>query len=206
MKIVIVDYGMGNISSLMSALKHVGAGSISVSSSYEELKSANRIILPGVGAFGNAMDRIREKGLDVIIRELAVEQKMPILGICLGMQLLGHSSDEGGSYEGLGLVEADVRKFEGAGLKVPHVGFNQVRTDKSLRLYSGFEDSTDFYFTHSHRMVSKKDLNACYCDYGGDFIASFEVGNIAGAQFHPELSQRNGLNLLKNFVSPGVFV
>ena len=205
MKLVIVDYGMGNISSLMGALRHVGAGSISVSSSYEELKSADRMILPGVGAFGNAMDRIRDKGLDAIIRELALEQKIPILGICLGMQLLGRSSDEGGSHEGLGLVEADVRKFENVGLKVPHVGFNQVRADENLRLYAGFGDSADFYFTHSHRMISDEDLNACYCDYGGDFIASFELGNIAGAQFHPELSQRNGLKLLRNFVSPEVF-
>lgn len=207
MKIVIVDYGMGNISSLMGALRHVGVGLLSISSSYKELKSADRMILPGVGAFGNAMDRIREKKLDEIIRELALEREMPILGICLGMQLLGRSSDEGGRHEGLGLIEADVKKFETGNLKVPHVGFNQVRTDPKLRLYAGFRDNTaDFYFTHSHHMVSDVNLNACYCDYGGSFIASFEVGNIAGAQFHPELSQRNGLKLLKNFVSPGAFV
>jgi glutamine amidotransferase len=205
MKIVIVDYGMGNICSLMGALKHVGAESILVSSSHEVLKTADRMILPGVGAFGNAMDRIREKRLDVAIRELALEKGMPILGICLGMQLLGQSSDEGGSHEGLGLVEADVRKFAGVGLKIPHVGFNQVRADGNLRLYAGFGDCADFYFTHSHRMMGGVGMNACYCDYGGDFIASFEVGNIAGVQFHPELSQRNGLRLLRNFVSPGVF-
>jgi glutamine amidotransferase len=205
MKIVIVDYGMGNIRSLMGALKHVGGGSAVVSSSHDELRGADRLIVPGVGAFGNAMGLIRAKGLDGVIRELALEKGVPVLGICLGMQLLGKSSDEGGSHEGLGLVEGDVRRFEGEGLKVPHVGFNQVRTGGGGWLYSGFGESADFYFTHSHRMVGGDGLGACFCDYGGDFIASFEVGNIAGVQFHPELSQRNGLRLLRNFVTPEVF-
>lgn len=205
MKIVIVDYGMGNIRSLMSALKHVGVESIIVSSSYDDLKSADRVILPGVGAFGIAMSRIREKNLDVMIRDLAVEKGTPVLGICLGMQLLGLSSDEGGLHEGLGLVQGDVRKFDRAGLKIPHVGFNQVRTDGSTQLYAGFRGAADFYFTHSHRMKDGTGFHACHCDYGGDFVASFEAGNIAGVQFHPELSQGNGLKLLGNFVSPRSF-
>ncbi len=200
MKVVIVDYGMGNIRSLVGALKFVGVESVMVSSAREDLESADRMILPGVGAFGMAMNRIRERQLDVPIRQLALEGK-PVLGICLGMQLLGLSSDEGGIREGLGLVQGEVRKFEGTALKVPHVGFNQVRTDASLKLYAGFEERADFYFTHSHRMTGGTDLNGCYCDYGGDFIASFEVGNIAGVQFHPELSQHNGLKLLENFIS-----
>jgi glutamine amidotransferase len=201
MKVVIVDYGMGNIRSLVGALKYVGVESVMVSFSHEELKSADRVILPGVGAFGVAMSHIRERQLDGVIRRLALDEGKPVLGICLGMQLLGLSSDEGGVHEGLGLVQGHVKKFVSSSLKIPHVGFNQVRTNGQLKLYAGFEEQADFYFTHSHRMSGGADLNGCYCEYGEDFIASFEVGNIAGVQFHPELSQHNGLKLLENFVS-----
>jgi glutamine amidotransferase len=117
------------------------------------------------------------------------------------MQLLGKLSTEDGINEGLGFVDGIVEKFDNSFVKVPHVGFNQVLINNKSKLYSGFEGcNADFYFTHSYRMMSQSNINACFCNYSDDFVASFEIGNIAATQFHPELSQTNGLKLLKNFV------
>jgi glutamine amidotransferase len=202
MKVVIVDYGMGNIKSVAGALQFIGINNITISASYEELKSADKLILPGVGSFGNAMNNIKEKKLDVYMHELVIEQKKSILGICLGMQLMGTSSTEEEYNLGLGYVNAEVRKFDsGLGIKIPHVGFNQIRVNTNTKLYKGLGDNLDFYFTHSFRMMSNEDIAQSICNYGSDFIASFEIGNIAGVQFHPELSQHHGLNLLRNFLN-----
>lgn len=116
------------------------------------------------------------------------------------MQLLGRSSSEDGYSDGLGLINGKVRKFNIEKVRVPHVGFNQVKINKNSRLYDGFPVEADFYFTHSFRMTSDKDINQSICIYENEFIASFELGNIIGTQFHPELSQHNGLNLFKNFI------
>lgn len=200
MRIAIVDYGMGNICSIVSTLKYLGVSEVDVSSSYDVLNNADKIILPGVGAFGKAMSLIRERKLDSMLNELAIVKKKPLLGICLGMQLLGISSTEDGLNTGLGFVNGKVLRFDREKLKVPHVGINQVKVDSSLKLYHDFEINPDFYFTHSYRMTSEQKIHQCMCDYGGEFIASFEKDNIAGVQFHPELSQSNGLKLLKNFI------
>ena len=200
MKIVIVDYGMGNIKSLVSTLQYLGADDVLLSSEYDILKSADKIILPGVGSFAKAMSQIKQKKLDVSLQDIIVKHKKPLLGICLGMQLLGRSSSEDGQNAGLGFVKGDVVKFDNSNLKVPHVGFNQVKINSNLKLYAGFSNAVDFYFTHSYKMVTDEVINQCYCDYGGDFVASFETGHIAGVQFHPELSQHNGLNLFRNFI------
>ncbi|GEC73216.1 glutamine amidotransferase [Flavobacterium flevense] len=200
MKIVIADYGMGNIKSIISALNYLGADNIVVSADYETLKIADKIILPGVGSFRKAMIQIRENNLDKYLEELAVENNKPLIGICLGMQLLGTSSTEDGFTEGLGFVNAHCIKFDNTDLKVPHVGFNQLKTDSESKLYAGLPNESDFYFTHSYKMVSENEINQSYCHYGSDFIASFEYNNIVGVQFHPELSQKNGLRLLKNFI------
>lgn len=200
MRIVIVDYGMGNIKSIMSALKYLGICDIHLSSEYEVLKSADKIILPGVGSFGKAMDQIKQKNLDNFLQELVIENKKPVLGICLGMQLLGMSSSEDGDNKGLQFVDARVLRFEDSLLKIPHVGFNQVEVNPNSMLYIGLADKPNFYFTHSYRMVTTRDINQSTCDYGDIFIASFEHNNVAGVQFHPELSQKNGLQLLKNFI------
>jgi glutamine amidotransferase len=200
MKIVIVDYGMGNIKSLVSTLKYLGVSDVLISSKFEDLQLSTKIILPGVGSFGKAMKQIRDKKLDVYLNELVIENKKPILGICLGMQLMGLSSTEDGFNKGLGFVNSIVSRFDNLKLKIPHVGFNQVKINNNLKLYNGLIESPDFYFTHSFKMTSDHDINQCYCDYGSDFIASFEVENVAGVQFHPELSQNNGLKLLKNFI------
>lgn len=201
MKIVIVDYGMGNIKSIVSTLKYLGVEEVVLSSDYEILNSADKIILPGVGSFGKAIAQIRQKNIDNYLNEIVLNKKRPILGVCLGMQLMGNSSTEDGKNDGLGFVNGDVFRFNSSFVKVPHVGFNQVKIDAKLKLYQGFNDeSADFYFTHSYRMNSNVNINQCYCHYQDDFIASFEHENIAGTQFHPELSQTNGLKLFKNFI------
>lgn len=201
MRIVIVDYGMGNIQSITSTVKYLGVDDVLLSDNYETLSSADKIILPGVGSFGMAITQIRKKNLDKYLNEIILIKKKPLLGICLGMQLLGTSSEEDGNNKGLGYINGYVVKFDNRIVKVPHVGFNQVNVNNKLKLYHGFNDEpADYYFTHSFRMKSDVDINQCYCNYQDDFVASFEVDNIAGAQFHPELSQRNGLKVLKNFL------
>ena len=200
MKLVIVDYGMGNISSILSALRFIGLEDIEVSHDFKILSQADKLLLPGVGNFAMAIEKIEELGLDEQLKQLVTIQKKPILGICLGMQLLGLSSVESGYNKGLGIIPGVVEKFLKTELKVPHVGFNQVIAAPSSRLYNGVCCNPDFYFTHSFRMNSASEIGQSYCNYGDDFIASFELGNIAGVQFHPELSQNNGLKLLKNFV------
>lgn len=200
MKIVIADYGMGNIKSIVSALKYLGATDIVVSANYETLKSADKIILPGVGSFRKAMDQIKENNLDKYLEDIVVKNSKPLIGICLGMQLLGTSSTEDGFTNGLGFVNGHCVKFDNEDLKVPHVGFNQMKTGSMSKLYNGLSSESDFYFTHSYKMVSDHNINQSYCNYGSEFIASFEYNNIVGVQFHPELSQKNGLKLLKNFI------
>jgi len=200
MKVVIVDYGMGNLRSISSALSYIGVDDIVVSSSYLDLSKADKLILPGVGSFKNAMSQIKLKMLNVYLNEIVIVKRKPILGICLGMQLMGLSSTEESYTEGLKFVNGTVTKFDETLMTVPHVGFNQIRIQDNLKLFEGISDNSDFYFTHSFRMLSNEKLNQSECDYNGNFIASFEVGHIAGVQFHPELSQHNGLKLLKNFI------
>lgn len=201
MNVVIIDYGMGNIKSLMGALEYIGISNIVISSDYEKLKNADGLILPGVGSFAKAMSVIKETNLDYCLKELVLIDKKPILGICLGMQLMCKSSTEHGMNEGLGFIEGYVTRFNNSDLKIPHVGFNQVEVDNKLRLYHDMDGKIDFYFTHSYRLQSNHKINPSMCYYGEDFIASYEVENIAGVQFHPELSQHNGLKLLNNFIN-----
>jgi len=199
--IAIVDYGMGNIKSLHSAFKYIGCDNISVTSNEAALTHADKIVLPGVGAFGRAMKLISSSGLDLVLQELILDRKKPILGICLGMQLLGQSSNENGESKGLGFVDAVVDNFElDEGLSVPHVGYNQIQANNSSRLYRSMNKVLDFYFVHGYKMSSDQDIGQSMCHYGENFIASFEVDNITGTQFHPELSQKNGLQVLKNFI------
>lgn len=200
MKIAIVDYGMGNIKSIISALKYLGITEIVVSHDCDVLKSADKLILPGVGSFRQAMQNIRELDLDKCLKSIVMEDEKPILGICLGMQLMGKHSTEEGFTEGLCFVDGEVTKFDAINLKIPHVGFNQVISDDNSKLYASIKTESDFYFTHSYKMKSTTNINQSECEYGEKFIASFECGHIVGVQFHPELSQTNGLTLLKNFL------
>ena len=200
MKIVIIDYGMGNIKSIISALKYLGVDDIIVSNAKDNLEKATKLILPGVGSFAQAMRNIKELNLDIVLEKLVVGDKKPILGICLGMQLMTEASDEDGLNSGLGFIQAKTQKFSINDLKVPHVGFNQVKKPRESILYSGLDDLSDFYFTHSYHVQSNKQINQAVCEYGNQFIVSYEKDNIAGVQFHPELSQTNGLKLLDNFI------
>lgn len=200
MKIVVIDYGMGNVISIRGAFRYLSIENIVLSNNYKIIKEADKLILPGVGSFPNAMTRIKDLKLDKILQEVVISDKKPILGICLGMQLLCKSSEENEGSLGLGYINAECRRFNEQNLKVPHVGFNQVDLNLNTKLFYNFENSKDFYFTHSYRLESDTNINQSKCHYGEDFIASYEQNNIVGTQFHPELSQTNGLKLLKNFV------
>lgn len=202
MKIAIIDYGMGNIYSVKSALKFHGVDWI-YTSKEESILEADKIILPGVGSFGLAMKNIRSLDLERILKKAVLEMNIPILGICLGMQLLGESSTEDGFTKGLGLFNGKVTKFIFAdeSLKIPHVGYNSVSFSYTSKLFKGIEENADFYFVHSYRMLSETDVGVGYCTYGDNFVAFFEKKNVFGTQFHPEKSQTNGLLLIRNFLS-----
>ncbi len=200
MNVLIIDYGMGNIKSIAGALKYLGINKIKVSSHPKDIIDADKIILPGVGAFPMAMRNIKTLNLDEYLQNEVLEKKKPVLGICLGMQLMGKSSTEGGLISGLGFIDSKVEGFSDEFIKVPHIGFNQVHINKNSRLFDAIEDFSDFYFVHSYQMTSEINISQSICEYGSKFIASYELDNIAGVQFHPELSQTNGLKLLKNFL------
>lgn len=200
MKIVIVDYGMGNIHSLLGALTYLGYFDINVSNQNEEILSADRLILPGVGNFARAMQNINSLNLKETLRIAKEDYQIPILGICLGMQLLGLSSTESGLNKGLGFFNGTVTRFKSDILAIPHVGYNQVHNDESMRLFNGIKDKSDFYFTHSYKMLSDQNYSLAYCNYVENFVCAFEADCIAGVQFHPELSQHNGLKLINNFL------
>ena len=202
--IVIIDYGMGNLFSIQAALDYLGAKS-TISSDLDIVNDATKLILPGVGSFYKAMDNIKEGNLFKVITEAVTERRMPILGICLGMQLLGLSSTEDGFCTGFGFVDTAVERFDEdacSGLKIPHVGFDIVTIDeRRSKLFDGLGENRDFYFTHSYRMAFSEQTYAVgLCSHGERFIAAFEKEHICGTQFHPEKSQTNGLILLNNFI------
>ncbi|OGD71830.1 imidazole glycerol phosphate synthase, glutamine amidotransferase subunit [Candidatus Collierbacteria bacterium RIFCSPHIGHO2_02_FULL_49_10] len=198
--IVVIDYGMGNLHSIAKALEYVGA-EVLISSKIPDVKRADKLVLPGIGAFGDGIANLRELGLLDVLREEIVAKAKPFLGICLGMQLLADRSFEFGEHEGLGLVRGDVVKFEFGDekLRVPHVGWNDVDFRRFSPLFAGIKNHTDFYFVHSYHFVPS-GLAAALCDYGGPFAAALQQGNIFATQFHPEKSQKAGLKLLQNFL------
>jgi len=202
-EVIIIDYGMGNIWSVQSAFGYLGASS-KVCSDPEEIAKATKLILPGVGSFRRAMESLQRTGLAEAILEAVKRRGTPLLGICLGMQLLGTSGTEDGKTMGLGLVDQVVEPFrpeELAGRKTPHIGFNRVVAAQGSRLLQGLNEGADFYFVHSYRMLPKIPgaLVSC-CNHGVNFAATVEKGNVYGTQFHPEKSQTNGLALLKNYL------
>lgn len=197
----IIDYGMGNLYSVRTTLEYFGFCDTIVVTSPNELKKCDKIILPGVGAFKKAMDILRATRLDEAIVYFASQLERPIMGICLGMQLLTDSSTEGEYTKGLGLISGCVERFNMSSLKIPHVGFNEVSFESESVLFAKFNlENPDFYFTHSYRVQEVRSGLVSTCLYGESFVATFEKNNIYGTQFHPELSQTNGLKLFENFL------
>jgi glutamine amidotransferase len=201
-KVLIVDYGMGNIRSLGAALEHLGSDVV-VSADPREIRGAKILMLPGVGSFPAAMSVMDKLGLSQAIRDVMHKGKSKLLGICLGMQLLMDSSNEHQGATGLGLVAGSVKRFPTDNdLPVPHIGFNSVRSQRGSVLFAGIGAQTDFYFVHSYRTVDAgPEALVATSHYGEDFVAAIESGNIYGTQFHPEKSQTNGLKLLANFLA-----
>lgn len=201
--ITVVDYGMGNLWSVLSALRYLGCNP-KVTGDPDEVFSADLILLPGVGSFRKAMLSLQEKGLDQAIISASKTKNTKVLGICLGMQLMGARSSEDGDTAGLGLIPAEVDKFspdEIGGNKIPHVGFDEVDIYSDSILFKGLKSGADFYFVHSYRMLPNGlSGKPATCNYGVEFLAAYEHENIFATQFHPEKSQTNGLILLKNFL------
>lgn len=201
--IAIVDYGMGNVRSLQNAFEYLGSDVI-LTSDPEALQAAERIVLPGVGAFGDAMDAIRGRQLESVLRHLALEVKKPMLGICLGMQLFAKNSVEHGEHRGLGWIDAEIQRLDvQRPLKVPHVGWNDLHFPADDWLFKGIRPGqANFYFVHSFHMVCHQlGDRIATTDYGAPVTAVVRSGNLVAAQFHPEKSQDNGLKMLKNWVA-----
>ncbi|HEX9844447.1 MAG TPA: imidazole glycerol phosphate synthase subunit HisH [bacterium] len=203
--IAIIDYNVGNLHNLKNALDYQGLPNRIVREAHE-LDGADHIILPGVGAFKPAMERLREAGMEPVVREL-VASGVPFLGVCVGLQLLFDESDEDGLHEGLGLLRGRIVRFkgrdaQGGSLKVPQIGWNQVAWQHPDPLVEGIADQSYFYFVHSYYALPNDPAEALgITEYGERFAAVVRHGNVWGVQFHPEKSQNAGLRLLKNFAA-----
>lgn len=201
--IAIVDYNAGNLKSVEKAMLYLGQ-KVLVTSRPEEILSADKVILPGVGAFGDAMKNLTAAGLDTVLREVA-DRKKPLLGICLGMQLLFEESEESPGVKGLGLLPGLILRIPSApGLKIPHMGWNNLKINSGKSLYRSVPDSSYVYFVHSYYLKANDPEDvAARCEYGVTIDASVESGNLYGCQFHPEKSGDVGLKILSNFADIG---
>lgn len=198
--IAMIDYDAGNIKSVEKALLLLGH-EVEVTGDPERILKAEKVILPGVGAFGDAMENLKRAGLDEVIRQVAAK-RTPFLGICLGLQLLFERSDEAPGAEGLGLLEGEILKIQDQeGLKIPHMGWNSLHLEHGGRLFRGIEEQSYVYFVHSYYLKAKEEsIVKASTEYSTHIHASVEKDNIFGCQFHPEKSSEVGLKILKNFV------
>jgi len=201
--IVVIDYGMGNLGSIANMLKYLGASAV-ISADKTLIEKADKLILPGVGHFDRAMQNINQLDLFNLIQYKALDQQVPIMGICLGMQLLCNFSEEGND-KGLAFVDAEVVKFnfeKSQNLKVPHMGWNKIEIAKSNSLITkGLTDYARFYFVHSYYVKCNNESDILTRSlYGHSFISSFEKNNIVGVQFHPEKSHKYGITFFRNFI------
>ena len=198
--IAIIDYGVGNLFSLKSSFEKIGEKAI-VTSDKEEILKADRVILPGVGAFGDAADKLKESGLFDFVKEVAKSGK-PMMGICLGMQLLFEKGFEYGEHEGLGLIKGEVRPISDVipkDLKIPHIGWNALKFKKNSKIFKYLNEGDFVYFVHSFYGANCDESVSAVSEYGALLTASVECGNVYGCQFHPEKSGDTGLNILKAF-------
>lgn len=200
-KIVIINYGMGNIGSMAEAISYLG-GNYFVSDKKEDIEKADGLILPGVGAFAAAMDNLKSFNLLETLKEQVIVKKKPFLGVCLGMQLLAEDSVEQGFHQGLGYIKGHVVEIKPeGGLRVPHVGWNDVQFTPGNFFFQRVDEGAHFYFDHSYHLQCDDNLVVAAYDYGGKGVAAIRKDNIFATQFHPEKSQRNGLKILRNFLN-----
>lgn len=199
--VAIIDYDAGNIRSVEKAVRYLGKEAV-VTSDRNTILSADRVILPGVGAFGDAMQRLHARGLVEVIRQVA-ERETPFLGICLGLQLLFEKSEESVGVSGLGLLKGEIRRLPDIpGLKVPHIGWNSLKYPNPGRLFSGIPEDSYVYFVHSYYLKARDEaIVTATTEYGTLVHASVERGNLFACQFHPEKSSETGLTILQNFLS-----
>jgi glutamine amidotransferase len=203
--ITIIDYGVGNVGSIANMLKKIGTDSV-ITSDVEGIKAAEKLILCGVGSFDDGIEKLENMNIVNVLREKVLVDKTPILGVCLGMQLLTKASEEG-SKEGLGFVDAYTKKFDFSSIKsdknlrIPHMGWNVARAVKPSKLFDHMYDEPRFYFVHSYFVsLNNQEDELLQTNYGTAFTSSFEKENIIGVQFHPEKSHKYGMRLYENFV------
>lgn len=200
--IAIVDYEVGNHGSLVKSLQRVNSDIVvSVTRDPSTLSCANALILPGVGAFEVAQEALKNSGLHNLLTDLALEKKIPILGICLGLQLIAQSSSEYGFHTGLKLLDGEVRRLKQYdNIRLPHVGWNSISINPKSCILAGVTTEDLFYFDHSYAFYEEREMPvAATCTYGSQFVAALEWGNIMGVQFHPEISGASGAKVLRNF-------
>lgn len=203
--VVILDYGMGNSGSILNMIRKSG-GNAKISVDPDDIKTATGFVLPGVGAFDNGMNKINSLEITALLEQRVFEEKIPFLGVCLGMQLLLNKSEEG-LVKGLGWIDGEVKKFDFSDvntrkkLKIPHMGWNLVNPTSYDNLFKGLEDEARFYYVHSYHAVCYNQENVLgTCEYGYEFASTVQNENIFGVQFHPEKSHKFGLTLFKNFL------
>lgn len=201
--ITVIDYGVGNIGALLNMFEFLGIDA-QASGDARAIASAERLVLPGIGAFDKAMSTLRARQLVEPLNDAVLERRTPVLGVCLGMQLLARRSDEG-SEPGLGWIEADVRRIEtkaGSSLKVPHIGWMEIAPTRASSLFEPGQPQERYYFDHAYHMVcDRRDDVAATFDYGTPLCCAVERGHVAGVQFHPEKSHRFGMRLLRAFAA-----
>lgn len=201
MSVLVIDYGMGNLASVKRAFEECGAN-VFLSDNPADINQATKLLLPGVGSFAMAMDNIKKTGWFDALQDPVLNKKIPILGVCLGMQLLADEGEEHGITSGLGFIPGSIKKLDGFGIRIPHVGWNEITKQKDDKILARLNDGTDFYFVHSYYFHTKntEDISAT-TPYGEDFPSVISHENIYGTQFHPEKSGFAGFQIIKNFIA-----